>query len=234
VIDVLVVDDHALMRSGLCGLIASAEDMRVVGTASDGAEALAAVTTLSPDVVLMDLAMPVMDGVTATRRIVSDHPDVGVLVVTSFSDQEHVTEALDAGAIGYVLKDADPADLLEAIRSAGRGHSPLDPRVARTFLHARRGPAKDAGLTDREREVLRLVGRGLANKQIARVLGIRESTVKAHLTSVFQRVGVSDRTSAALWARTHLGDVPEGTGLGRAGNGGAGSGGATDGATLAR
>ncbi|HEX2072415.1 MAG TPA: response regulator transcription factor [Geodermatophilus sp.] len=206
-IEVLVVDDHALMRSGLSGLIATADDMRVVGTAADGAEALAAVDKLAPQVVLMDLSMPVLDGVAATRRLTEEHPDVDVVVLTSFSDQQRVVEALDAGAVGYVLKDTEPADLLEAIRSAARGHSPLDPRVARTLLRARRGPAPATELTEREQEVLALVGRGLANKQIARILGIREGTVKAHLTSVFQRIGVRDRTSAALWARTHL---PEG------------------------
>lgn len=203
-IDVLVVDDHALMRTGLSGLIAGAGDMRVVGTAADGAEAVEQVARLAPHVVLMDLSMPVLDGVGATRRIVEEHPDVEVLVLTSFSDQRRVIEALDAGASGYVLKDTEPTDLLAAIRSTARGHSPLDPRVARTVLHARRSPARESELTDREQEVLALVGRGLANKQIARRLGIRESTVKAHLTSVFQRIGVRDRTSAALWARTHL------------------------------
>ncbi|MGY1634940.1 response regulator [Geodermatophilus sp. SYSU D01186] len=207
-IDVLVVDDHALMRSGLSGLIAAAEDMQVVGTAADGAEAVAEVARLRPRVVLMDLSMPVMDGVLATRRIVEEHPDVEVLVLTSFSDQQRVMEALDAGAGGYVLKDTEPADLLAAIRSTAQGHSPLDPRVARTVLHARRTPPRTAELTEREQEVLALVGRGLANKQIARALGIREGTVKAHLTSVFQRIGVRDRTSAALWARTHLPEDP--------------------------
>lgn len=203
-IDVLVVDDHALMRTGLSGLIAAAGDMRVVGTAADGAEAVEEVARLAPHVVLMDLSMPVLDGVAATRRIVEEHPSVEVLVLTSFSDRQRVIEALDAGAGGYVLKDTEPADLLAAIRSTARGHSPLDPRVARTVLHARRSPAPAAELTEREQEVLALVGHGLANKQIARRLGIRESTVKAHLTSVFQRIGVRDRTSAALWARTHL------------------------------
>jgi DNA-binding NarL/FixJ family response regulator len=203
-IDVLLVDDHALMRAGLRALIAASGDMRVVGLAADGSEALEMLTTTTPHVVLMDLSMPIMDGVTATRRITKEHPDVEVLVLTSFSDQHQVLEALDAGAIGYVLKDTDPADLLEAIRSAARGQSPLDPRVARTLLHARRGPTPVAELTEREQQVLALVGRGLANKQIARALGIREGTVKAHLTSVFQRIGVRDRTSAALWARTNL------------------------------
>jgi DNA-binding NarL/FixJ family response regulator len=154
----------------------------------------------------MDLSMPGLDGVTATRRISEEHPDVAVLVLTSYSDQQRVLEAMDAGAIGYVLKDTDPAQLLAAIRSAARGDSPLDPRVARTILHTRRATPAVSELTDREQEVLTLVGRGLANKQIARALGIREGTVKAHLTSVFQRIGVHDRTSAALWARTNLSD----------------------------
>jgi DNA-binding NarL/FixJ family response regulator len=152
----------------------------------------------------MDLSMPVLDGVAATRRITTQHPDVAVLVLSSFSDAPRVTEALDAGAIGYVLKDTEPAVLLDAIRSAARGHSPLDPRVARTVLHARREPTGGPELTDREQQVLRLVGNGMANKQIGRALGIREGTVKAHLTSVFQRIGVHDRTSAALWARSNL------------------------------
>jgi DNA-binding NarL/FixJ family response regulator len=208
VIDVLIVDDHTLMRAGLRGLISAAEDMQVVGLAADGVEALEVLTTVTPDVVLMDLSMPVMDGVAATRQITAEHPEVEVLVLTSFSDQQRVLETLDAGAIGYVLKDTDPANLLEAIRAAARGHSPLDPQVARTILHSRRAPAPVAELTEREQEVLELVGRGLANKQIARALGIREGTVKAHLTSVFQRIGVRDRTSAALWARTNLPESP--------------------------
>jgi DNA-binding NarL/FixJ family response regulator len=211
VIDILLVDDHALVRAGLRGVVGSAEDMRIVGEVSDGAAALQALETTSPHVVLMDLSMPVMDGVAATRRIVEQHPDVAVLVLSSFSDAHRVTEALDAGAIGYVLKDTEPAVILDAIRSASQGQSPLDPRVARTLLHARRAePAPGAELTEREQQVLRLVGQGMANKQIGRALGIREGTVKAHLTSVFQRIGVRDRTSAALWARTHLPPPSEG------------------------
>jgi len=203
-IDICLVDDHALVRAGLRGVVGSADDMRIVGEAADGAQAIEVLSATIPHVVLMDLSMPVLDGVAATRRITAEHPDVAVLVLSSFSDAPRVTEALDAGAIGYVLKDTEPSVLLEAIRSAARGHSPLDPRVARTVLHARREPAPGAALTEREQQVLRLVGHGMANKQIARALGIREGTVKAHLTSVFQRIGVRDRTSAALWARTHL------------------------------
>ncbi len=203
-IDVLLVDDHALMRAGLTALFNGAEDMRVVGTAADGAEALERVRELLPDVVLMDLSMPGIDGAEATRRMTAEHSDVQVLVLTSFADGDHVTRALDAGAAGYLLKDADPSVLVEAVRAVASGQSPLDPRVARTYLSTRRG-GTNPDLTDREREVLALVGTGMANKQIARRLGIREGTVKAHLTSVFQRIGVRDRTAAALWAREHLG-----------------------------
>ncbi|RKS80093.1 DNA-binding NarL/FixJ family response regulator [Motilibacter peucedani] len=200
---VLLVDDHALVRSGLESLMGAEPDLDVVGSASDGAQALELVVSLAPDVVLMDLSMPVLDGVAATRRLTAEHPGTAVLVLTSFSDRERVTDALDAGAVGYVLKDSEPSVVLEAVRAVARGESPLDPRVARTLLAARRAdPA--AELTDREREVLGLVGRGLPNKQIARALGIRESTVKAHLTSVFAAIGVRDRTAAALWAQRNL------------------------------
>ncbi len=202
-IEVLLVDDHALMRAGLQTVIDDSGDMRVVAVASDGLEAIERVRAHQPAVVVMDLSMPTMDGIEATRHITAEHPDVQVLVLTSFSDGDRVLDALDAGAAGYLLKDAQPSEVVEAIRAVAGGQSPLDPRIARTFLRARRGsPVPE--LTDREREVLSLVGMGLANKQIARRLGIQEGTVKAHLTSVFQRIGVRDRTSAALWARTHL------------------------------
>jgi len=125
------------------------------------------------------------------------------VVLTSFSDRERILDALDAGAVGYLLKDAEPTELLRGIRAAARGESPLDPRAARTLLGARHERRAVGDLTDREREVLTLVAKGLANKQIARSLGISERTVKAHLTSVFQRIGVTDRTSAALWATRH-------------------------------
>ena len=203
-IDVLLVDDHALLREGLRTLVDAAPDLRVVGCAGDGQTALELVGAAEPQVVVMDLSMPIMDGVTATRRIMAEHPGVQVLVLTSFSDGERVLDALDAGAAGYILKDAEPTELIAAIRSVADGRSPLDPRVARTLLTARRAPTPTVDLTEREREVLALVGLGLANKQIARRLDIREGTVKAHLTNDFQRIGVRDRTSAALWARTHL------------------------------
>lgn len=158
-----------------------------------------------PDVVLMNLQMPVMDGVTATREILTQATDVQVVVLTSFSDQERIVAAIDAGAVGYLLKDAEPEDLLEGVRAAARGESPLHPKAARELLSARRSrpAAGPADLTPRETEVLSLVRQGLANKQIARRLGISERTVKAHLTSTFQRINVLDRTQAALWAERH-------------------------------
>lgn len=208
-IRVLLVDDHHVVLAGLAGLVESADDMQVVGLASDGKEAVQLAARTTPDVVVMDLSMPGLDGVAATRLIRERQPDVEVLVLTSFSDRDRITEAFGAGAVGYMLKDNDPEELLRGIRAVARGESPLDPRVAREVLRGRAravpGPAGD--LTERERDVLRLVAAGLANKQIATRLGIREGTVKAHLGSAFQRIGVSDRTSAALWARRNL---PEG------------------------
>jgi len=208
VIDVLLVDDHALMRAGLHALIEGAGDMRVVGAASDGAEALERARELHPHVVLMDLSMPGLDGASATRLMTAELPEVQVLVLTSFADGENVVRALDAGAAGYLLKDAEPGSLVDAVRAVASGQSPLDPRVARTYLSTRRRTPSGPELTDREREVLALVGMGLANKQISRRLDIREGTVKAHLTRVFQQIGVRDRTAAALWAREHLGSRP--------------------------
>jgi DNA-binding NarL/FixJ family response regulator len=154
-----------------------------------------------PDVVLIDLEMPVLDGTEATRRIVAADPAVAVVVLTSFSDRDQILRALDAGAVGYVLKDAEPADLERAVRAAGRGEAPLDPRAGRALLEARAAASPADGLSEREREVLVLVARGLPNKLIARELSISEKTVKAHLTSIYRTIGVTDRTQAALWAR---------------------------------
>lgn len=201
-IRVVLVDDHAIVRNGLAQLLEAAEDIEVVGMAADGAQALAVVTEATPDVVLMDLQMPVVDGVSATRSIVESGSPTQVVVLTSYSDSDRIVAALDAGAVGYLLKDAEPSDLLEGIRSVSRGESPIHPRVARQLLSARSQGVVSGlpQLTPRESEVLRLVRMGLANKQIGSRLGISERTVKAHLTSTFQRIGVSDRTQAALWA----------------------------------
>jgi DNA-binding NarL/FixJ family response regulator len=201
-VKVLVVDDHAMVRKGLVQLLSAVDGLEVVGEAANGREALAQAETLAPDVVLMDLQMPVMDGVSATRELTA-LGGTQVLVLTSFSDTDRIVDALDAGAVGYMLKDAEPDDLVEAVRSVARGDSPLHPRVARQLLAARARRPAAVPLTAREREVLELVRDGLANKQIARRLGISERTVKAHLTSVFSTIGVADRTAAALWAERH-------------------------------
>ncbi len=198
-IRVVLVDDHAVIRAGLEQLLAGTEDIEVVGAAANGAEALDVVRRLRPDVVLMDLQMPQVDGVAATRAIMSEKLGVDVLVLTSFSDSERIIAALDAGAVGYLLKDADPEDVLQGIRAVSRGESPLHPKAARALLGVRAG-SPQVQLTSRETEVLTLVREGLANKQIARRLDISERTVKAHLTSAFARIGVADRTQAALWA----------------------------------
>ena len=206
-IRVVLVDDHAVVRSGLAQLLDGADDMEVVGTASDGAEAPDVVRETKPDVVLMDLQMPVVDGVSATRAIVASDSSAQVVVLTSYSDSERIVAALDAGAVGYLLKDAEPTDLLEGVRAVCRGESPIHPRAARQLLTARSESqlSNSEQLRPREAEVLKLVRMGLANKQIARRLGISERTVKAHLTSVFQRIGVTDRTQAALWAERNQG-----------------------------
>ena len=201
---VLVVDDHQLVRAGLVSLIEEADSLEVVGQAADGAEAVKVAAQTSPDVVLMDLSMPVMDGVTATRALLSAQPEIAVVVLTSFADQARVAEALAAGAVGYLLKDSHPRDLLAGIRAAAAGNVPLDPRVARSLLPSSRAHDPAAQLSQRELQVLRLVTKGMANKQIGRTLGISEHTVKVHLGSVFRQIGVGDRTSAAMWAREHL------------------------------
>ncbi len=204
-IRVVLADDHAMVRSGLQQLLGVDADVEVVGVARDGAEAVELVLRHRPDVVLMDLQMPDVDGVTATRQVRAELPDAQVVILTSFSDRERIVAALDAGAVGYLLKDAEPEELLAGIRAAARGESPLHPRAARELLGARTDKQQlsseaAADLTPREVEVLTLVRQGLANKQIARRLGISERTVKAHLTSTFHRIGVADRTQAALWA----------------------------------
>lgn len=205
---ILVVDDHQLVRAGIVSLLEGAEDLDVVGEAADGEQAVEMASATSPDVVLMDLSMPIMDGVTATRALLDARPETAVVVLTSFADQARVAEALAAGAVGYLLKDSHPRDLLAGIRAAAAGHAPLDPRVARSLLPSGRTRDPAAGLSHRELQVLRLVTKGMANKQIGRALGISEHTVKVHLGSVFRQIGVGDRTSAAMWAREHLADDP--------------------------
>jgi len=204
VIRLVVVEDHPVVRVGLERMLGNEEDMEIAGTAENGAEAVELLERVDADVVLMDLSMPVMDGIEATRRIVAAHDGaVRVVVLTSFSAREDVIAALDAGASGYLLKDAEPQELLAGVRAAARGDAPLAPRAAREVLSARAEGASRPELSARESEVLQLVARGLPNKRIARELQISEKTVKAHLTQVFQRIGVTDRTQAALWAKDH-------------------------------
>jgi len=201
-IRVLVAEDHAVVRGGLVELLGAADDVDVVATAADGDEALTKVRELRPDVVLMDISMPNTGGIEATASIADFDPDVRVVMLTAFSDRDRVVAALDAGAVGYLLKEAEPSELLGAIRAAARGEAPLAPRAARELLAAR-SEERHAELSKREREVLGLVAEGLPNKLIARRLEISEKTVKTHLTNVFHRIGVTDRTQAALWAQRH-------------------------------
>ena len=202
-IRVAVIDDHAVVRTGIVQLLSADPEFEVVGTADDGAAAVELCLRQRPDVAVMDLSMPGMDGTEATRRITEQAPGVQIVVLTSFLERDRVMHALNAGAIGYLLKDAEPDELLRAIRSAARGESPLDPRAARTMLAAQRHTTPLDDLTDREREVLALVAAGLPNKQIGRRLEITEKTVKAHLTSAYRTIGVDDRMQATIWAQRH-------------------------------
>jgi DNA-binding NarL/FixJ family response regulator len=200
-IRVAIVDDHGIVRAGLAELLDAADDIEVVGTAADGAEGVRLAAETTPDVMVMDLSMPELDGIEATRQITGAIGAPRIVVLTSFADQDRILGALDAGAIGYLLKDAEPAEVFRAVRAAARGESPLDPRAASAVLAARSARAPGARLSGREREVLELVSEGMANKRIAQRLHISEKTVKAHLTRVFLTLGVSDRTQAALWVQ---------------------------------
>jgi DNA-binding NarL/FixJ family response regulator len=200
VIRLLVAEDHPVVRDGLVRLFGGVIDIEVVAAAADGDEAVDLAAEHRPDVVLMDLRMPSMDGPEATRRLLERDPEIQVVIFTSFAEREEILRAIDAGAVGYLLKDVEPSELIRGVRAAAVGDSPLAPKVARTLIdHRAVQPSRD--LTERETEVLRCVARGLPNKIIARELAITESTVKAHLTSTFQRIGVTDRVPAALWAQ---------------------------------
>jgi DNA-binding NarL/FixJ family response regulator len=203
VIRVLIADDHGVVREGLSRLLQAVEGIEVAGVAADGEAAVALAQAVAPDVVLMDLDMPGIDGIEATRLISEGNGTAAVLVLTSFSDQPRILGAIEAGAVGYLLKDASSEDVVAGIRAAARGESPLDPRAARTVLDARAAPDPLAPFSQRERDVLELLAAGLANKLIARRLEISEKTVKSHLTRIFRELGVSDRTQAALWAERH-------------------------------
>jgi DNA-binding NarL/FixJ family response regulator len=196
VIRVLVADDHAVVRQGLRTFLDLQEDISEVGEAADGAEAVALAERLSPDVVLLDLVMPGMDGIEALRRLRIGVPAARAIVLSSFVDDDKLFPAVRAGAAGYLLKDVQPAELVAAIRTVHGGGALLHPSVAARLMDEL---AADP-LTPREREVLVLIGRGMSNKLIARELGIAEKTVKAHVSAVLAKLGVADRTQAALYA----------------------------------
>lgn len=206
-IRLLIVDDQALFREGLRTLLSVQTGVEVVGEAGNGEEALRQAAALRPDVILMDLQMPVMDGAAATRRLKVQQPSAKVIVLTTFDDDENVFEGLRAGAVGYLLKDTPSAKLVEAIRLAARGESFLEPSVAAKvvseFARLSPRPAEILAepLSEREIEVLRLVARGASNREIAAELVIAEGTVKNHLTSILAKLGVDDRTEAAVKAR---------------------------------
>jgi NarL family two-component system response regulator LiaR len=197
---VLITDDHGVVRQGLRMFLSLDPDFEVVGEASNGEEALAMARDLGPDVVLMDLLMPVMDGISATEKIRAELPDVEVIALTSVLEDASVTGAVRAGAIGYLLKDTDSEELSRAIKAAAAGRVHLAPEAAARLMREVRAPDSPEALTDREAEVLRLLARGKANKQIASSLYVSEKTVKAHVSSILMKLGVQSRTQAALYA----------------------------------
>ena len=203
-IGVLVIDDHAVVRAGLAAILASAGDMACVGTAGNGADALRQAQRLAPDVILLDISMPGQDGISITRALRRASRPVGILILTSFCETALVVEVLQAGADGYLLKESAAETILDGVREVAAGRAPLSPMAARSLLADLRTRGQGDILTEREREVLELVRTGHANRSIARKLAISERTVKAHVSHIFQRIGVYDRTQAALWAERHL------------------------------
>ncbi|GAB3888523.1 response regulator transcription factor [Microbispora bryophytorum subsp. camponoti] len=199
VVRVLIVDDHPVVREGLRGMLESDPAITVAGEAGSGEEAVVRTAALAPDVVLMDLRMPGGDGVSATTRILAARPEIRVIVLTTYENDQDIVRAVEAGAAGYLLKDTSRADLLAAIISATRGETVLSPSVATRLVTRMRAPASET-LSRRETEVLALVGRGLTNAEIGRALFISETTVKTHLLRVFTKLGVSDRTAAVTTA----------------------------------
>jgi two-component system, NarL family, response regulator LiaR len=204
-IRVILVDDHNLVRIGLKAYFSTLPDIQVVGEAATGAEAVTLAADLAPDVVLMDLIMPGMDGVEATRQVKKVSPRTQVIVVTSYHEDEHIFPAIRAGALSYVLKDIDPDDLADAIRRASASEAVINPRVATRLvkeLHGQRDPAVNPfnDLTNREMDVLRQVAAGKSNQEIAAALVISEKTVKSHITNILNKLHLSDRTQAAVFA----------------------------------
>lgn len=202
-IRILIADDHAVVRRGLKALIETEEGMEIVGEAADGREAAIKASSLHPDVILLDLVMPNVDGIGAIQEIRKKNPQARILVLTSFSEDRRVLKAIEAGALGYLLKDASPAELLRAIRDVYGGQSALNPAVARKLIRRISEPVEQSrveGLTPREVEVLRLIARGLTNKEIGERLYISEPTVRTHVSSILMKLDLPNRTQAALYA----------------------------------
>ena len=202
-IGVLIVDDHPALRAGLEQMLEAGGELTVLGSASGGREGVRLAAERTPDVVLMDLEMPDLDGAAATREILRQNVGAKVVVLTSFGDRSRILEALDAGAIGYLLKDAEPDELVRAVKAAANGDAPLDPRAAREVLADQRDRPAAPELSVREREILALVAHGHANKVIALRLGISHKTVRNTLSAACRKIGATDRTQAALWAQRH-------------------------------
>jgi len=203
-IRVLIVDDHTIVRKGIRALLAEIEGIEVVGEADNGQEAVTQAETLHPDVILMDLAMPKMDGIEATRQIKASQPESRILVMTSFAADDKVFPAIKAGALGYLLKESTPEDLVQAIHQIHRGESSLHPTIARKVLqeitHPSDRPPTPNPLTEREAEVLRLVAQGLSNQDIARKLNISDPTVRTHVSNILSKLHLATRIQAALYA----------------------------------
>jgi two-component system, NarL family, response regulator LiaR len=203
-IRLLIADDHNIVRKGIKVLLATEKDMQVVGEAENGVEAVEKAAALKPDVILMDLVMPELDGIEATRRITAQEPGARILVLTSFAADDKVFPAVKAGALGYLMKDSSPDQLLEAIRQVHRGEPSLEPSIARKVLQELSRPAQGAPsvdpLTEREIEVLRLIAQGLSNKEIAAKLFVAEWTVRSHVSNILGKLHVASRTQAALYA----------------------------------
>ena len=199
----LLVDDHELVRAGLRTFLGLQPDIEVVGEAASGEQALALVPRLLPDIVLLDLVLPGLSGLEVVRRLRAAHPEVKVIVLTSYAGEESVLPAVRAGVAGYLLKDVGPAELADAVRAVHAGGASLAPGVAATVLRDVAAPRPADALTPREREVLRLIARGHSNRLIARDLALSEKTVKAHVSAVLAKLGVADRTQAALYAVRH-------------------------------
>jgi DNA-binding NarL/FixJ family response regulator len=196
---ILVTDDHPVVRAGLSGMLSGEPDFEVVGEAQNGKEAVAFVGERKPDVVLMDLRMPEMDGVTAIQHIKSNYPDVHILVLTTYESDADILRAIETGATGYLLKDTPREELFGAIRMVAQGQSPLAPGVAARLMQRVRNPEEE-GLSTREIEVLELVAHGTSNKEIAKQLWVSETTVKSHMLHIFDKLGVTDRTAAVTAA----------------------------------